>query len=87
MRVASKVGNLRPEFGYARLSATPLIRYVCDGRTTDKTNAYCPLSYGGSHWKMYKDGMLRASEVSEDSYHSPVKIKTITKLQTEIDQY
>jgi len=31
----------------------------------------------------YRDGMLRGSEVSKDSYHSPVKkIKTIKNLQT-----
>jgi len=32
----------------------------------------------------YRDGMLRGSEVSKDSYYSPVKIiKTIKNLQTE----
>jgi len=33
---------------------------------------------------MYKDGTLRESEVSEDSYHFPVKkIKKVNKSQTE----
>ena len=45
VQVASKMGNLRSEFGHARPSGSPVIRYVRDGRT-DKTNACCPLSYG-----------------------------------------
>jgi len=48
MRVASKVGNLRSEFGHARPSGSPVMRYVRDGRT-DKSNAHCPLPYGWGH--------------------------------------
>ena len=42
MRVASKVDNLRYEFGHARPSGSTVIRYVRDGRMdgrTDKSNA------------------------------------------------
>jgi len=36
--------------------------------------------------KKYKNGMLRGSEVSKDSYHASVKkIKTIRKLRTELN--
>jgi len=45
MLVASKVGNLRSEFGP---SGYRVIRYERDGRTdrrTDNTKAYCPLPY------------------------------------------
>jgi len=38
---------------------------------------------------MYREGMLKGSEVSKDSYHSPVKNnfkKTIKNLQTESDR-
>ena len=54
MRVASEVGNLRSEFGYARPSGSRVIRFVCDGRwdrqtdgRTDKSKPYFPLSTGG----------------------------------------
>jgi len=47
MSVASKVGNLRSEFGHIRPLVSPLIRYVRDGLT--KLNAYCLLSYGRGH--------------------------------------
>jgi len=55
MRVASKAGNPPSKFGHARTLGPLFIRYVCttrrtdrqaDGRT-DKSNAYCPLLYGG----------------------------------------
>jgi len=42
MRVASKVGNFLSEFGYARPSASPVIRYVrdgLDGRTDGGTDS------------------------------------------------
>jgi len=57
MRVKSKVWNLHSDFGHARPSGSPVIRYVRDGRTdkldgrTDKSNAYCPLPYGQGHHK------------------------------------
>jgi len=38
-------GNIHSEFGHARPSGFRVIRYVRDGRT-DKSKAYCPLSYG-----------------------------------------
>ena len=51
VRVASKVGNLPSKFGDARPLGYRIIRYVyaTDGQTdgrTDKSNAYCPISYG-----------------------------------------
>ena len=55
MRVASKVENLSSNFGHARPLGFRIIRYIrtdrqtdrqTDGRT-DKSNAYCPLPYGG----------------------------------------
>ena len=49
LRVASVVKNLHSEFGHTRPSGSRVIRYVRDGRTdkrTDKSNAYCPLSWG-----------------------------------------
>ena len=39
MRVASKVENLHSEFGHARPSGSPVIRYVRDGRTDGQTKA------------------------------------------------
>jgi len=45
---ASEAGNIHSEFGHARPSGSRVIRYIRDGRT-DKTNAYCPLSYGLVH--------------------------------------
>ena len=39
MRVASEVGNLRSEFGYARPSGSQVICYVQDGRTDRQTKA------------------------------------------------
>ena len=47
MLVASKVGNLRSEFGP---SGYRVIRYERDGRTdrrTDNSKAYCPFPTGG----------------------------------------
>ena len=49
------VGNPHSEFGRARPSGSRVIRYVRDGRTdgrTDKSNAYCPFSYGRGHNKI-----------------------------------
>jgi len=65
VRVASKVGNLRSEFGHARPSGSLVSRYVRDGRTdrrtdgrtdrrADKSKPYCPLSTGG--------GIIRCSQ-------------------------
>jgi len=46
-RVASKVKNLRSEFGNARLRVLQLFAmYATDGRT-DKSKPYCPLPTGG----------------------------------------
>jgi len=39
MRVASKVGNLRSEFGHARFLGSLIIRYVRDRRTDGRTKA------------------------------------------------
>ena len=39
MRVASKIGNLRSEFGHARPLASRIIRYVRDGQTDGRTKA------------------------------------------------
>ena len=47
-------GNLRSKFGHARRSGSGVIRYVRDERTdrrTDKSNAYCLLTYGLGHNK------------------------------------
>jgi len=46
VRVTSKVGNLSSKFWHARPLNSRIIRYVRHGRT-DKSNAYCPLPYGG----------------------------------------
>ena len=53
--VTRMVGNPHSEFGRARPSGSRVIRYVRDGRTdgrTDKSNAYCPFSYGRGHNKI-----------------------------------
>jgi len=50
MRVASKVGNLRCEFGHARPAGFRVIRYVRDGRTDRRTKANLTApSYGRGH--------------------------------------
>jgi len=52
LRIASKMGNLPSKFGHAMHLGSRIIRYVRDGRTdkqTDKSNAYCPLSYGAGY--------------------------------------
>jgi len=46
IRVTSKVGNLPSKFGRARPLCSWIIHSARDGRT-DKSNAYCPLVYGG----------------------------------------
>jgi len=58
--VASKVGNLRSEFGYARPLGSRVIRCVRDERTdgqtdrrTDKSKAYCPNPYGRVYNKQW----------------------------------
>ena len=53
MLVASKVGNLHSKFGHSiGLWVLELFAmYATDGQTdgrTGKSNAYCPLHYGGS---------------------------------------
>jgi len=61
VRVASKVGNLHSEFGHARPSSSPVIRYVRDGLTdvrTDKSKPYCPLPTGGGHNNYYRPTSL-----------------------------
>jgi len=54
MRVASNAGNLPSKFGHAiGLWVLELFAmYATDGRT-DKSNAYCPFSYGGRGIIMY----------------------------------
>jgi len=53
MWVASKVGNLPSKFGHSRSLGYWIICYVRDGRT-EKSNAYCPLPYGGGHNKNFE---------------------------------
>ena len=48
VRVASKVGNRPSKFGHDKPLGSRIIRHVRDG-WTDKSNAYCPLSYGQGH--------------------------------------
>jgi len=45
IRVASKVENLRSEFGHARPSGSRVIRYV-PYATDGQKQAYCPIPYG-----------------------------------------
>jgi len=49
MRVASKVWNLRSEFGHTWPSGSPVIRYVRDGRTDRQEQTLLPPSYGRGH--------------------------------------
>jgi len=49
-RVATKMGNRPSKFEHARPLGSRILHYVRDGRT-DRSNAYCPLSYGREHNK------------------------------------
>jgi len=51
MRVASKVGNLRSEFEHARPLGSPVIRYVCDGRTDGQNQCLLPPFLRAGHNK------------------------------------
>jgi len=59
-RVASEVGNLHSEFGYARPLGSRVIRYVrgrrTDGQTDEQTKANfnCPLPSGGGITRVYE---------------------------------
>jgi len=85
-RVASKVGNPRSEFGHARPSGSPVIRYVRDGRTDGQTQTSLPPSYGRGHNKLRNwtselsigyNSMWKKRVVYSGSlpiYHSPPEI-------------
>jgi len=81
MRVAFKVGNLPSKFGHARPLGSRIIHYVCNGRTdkrTDKSNAYCPLPYGGGGIIIHKYlAMYGALIYLEALFYSPLSNQSI----------
>jgi len=74
------MGNLPPKFGHAGPLGSRIIRYVRDGRTdgrTDKSNAYCRLSYGREHNKRTtKYDLLRLLFTEEKYLSDQIKKKT-----------
>ena len=79
MRVASKVGNLHSEFGHARPSCSPVIRYVRNGQTVGWTKAMfiAPFSTDGGilickHYSYY-DTVGSGSGSTSFTTHQPVE--------------